>query len=98
MCGPGCSPWWWVCGDAEVHAACWNHDSAYCNGFIDVGGFSLPNPDYPVCESEYLAYSEWIFDDVFFAHTCNNDGETDSLTTPWWGLPTSVPTFFVTYK
>jgi hypothetical protein len=95
MCGPGCSPWLWVCGDTAVHAACWNHDSVYCPDTID--GF--PNLDYPVCEAEFLAYSAVIgLDTVPLGSACDNTPTNDFETAPPFGLWTIVPTFYVQYQ
>jgi hypothetical protein len=95
MCGPGCSPWLWVCGDTAVHAACWNHDSAYCPETID----DLPNLEYPVCETEYLAYTTVIgLDTVPLGSACDNTPATDFESAPPFGLWTIVPTFYVQYR
>jgi hypothetical protein len=99
MCGPGCGDvWYWVCGDEKVHAACWNHDSAYCPTSFNVWGVSVPNVEYPVCESEYGAYTAEIGADTVLGTLCNNDTIADTETAPWPGLWTIVPTFFVQYK
>jgi hypothetical protein len=96
MCGPGCSPWLWVCDDTAVHAACWNHDSAYCPEFLDD---FFPNPDYPVCMAEFGAYSAIIgLNTVPLDSLCANNPFTDSETAPWAGLWTIVPTFYVQYQ
>jgi hypothetical protein len=59
MCGPGCTPWTFLCSNDAVHALCWQHDSAYCP--ISLGtvwpGIPIPNIDYPICEAEYATYS-----------------------------------------
>lgn len=50
MCGNGCDVWETVCGDANVHAICWQHDSATCDNIsstIDKG----------ICELKYAVYS-----------------------------------------
>jgi hypothetical protein len=58
MCGPGCTPWDWVCGDTHVHALCWQHDSAYCPLTLgSILGIPIPNPDYPVCMTEYALFT-----------------------------------------
>jgi hypothetical protein len=61
MCGPGCDPWPSVCGDNNVHAICWQHDSAYCPKTLgSVLGVPIPNLAYPVCMAEYAVYSATI--------------------------------------
>lgn len=99
MCGPGCDSWGWVCGDTAVHAACWNHDRVSCPGWIDTGwGFSVPNPDYPRCMTEYAAYSAVIFAETVPGPFCDNTAWADAVSLPWWGLPAARASFFVQYK
>jgi hypothetical protein len=99
MCGPGCSPWFWVCGDERVHVACWNHDRAYCPAtFSGPWGIPIPNPDWPVCEAEYLAYTAEIGADTILGPLCSNDAISDLLTTPPFGLWTLVPDYYQTYR
>jgi len=98
LCGPDCHPWDWVCGDERVHAACWNHDSAYCPETFTVWGIDIPNPDYPICEVEWLAYSAEIGVDTILGPLCANDLATDLLTRPWTGLWTIVPGYEIVYK
>ena len=98
LCGPDCHPWDWVCGDERVHAACWNHDSAYCPSSFNVWGVDIPNPDYPICYAEWLVYSAEIGVDTILGPLCANDWATDLLTRPWPGLWTIVPGYEVTYQ
>ena len=99
MCGPGCSPWLWVCGDERIHVACWNHDRAYCpETFSGPWGIPIPNPDWPVCETEYLAYTAEIGFDTVLGPLCSNDTISDALTSPPFGLWTLVPDYFETYR
>jgi len=99
MCGPGCSPWFWVCGDERVHVACWNHDRAYCPTTFDgPWGIPIPNPDWPVCETEYLAYTAEIGADTILGPLCSNDPISDGLTSPPFGLWTIVPDYYQTYR
>ena len=99
MCGPGCDPWFWVCGDERVHVACWNHDRAYCpktlGSFL---GVPIPNLDWPVCMTEYAAYSALIGVDTGAGSLCSNDWWSDYWTSPPFGLWTSVPGYWQTYK
>jgi len=98
MCGPGCDPWTWVCGDTGVHAACWNHDRVSCPYWIDTGwGFSVPNVDYPRCETEYGAYTAVIFGETVPGAFCGNTAWADAVSLPWWGLPAARASFFVSY-
>jgi hypothetical protein len=76
MCGPGCSPWDWICGDENVHTACWRHDSASECDWWDLG-----------CWAVYGAYSTWIFTDTEELGMCENTPWVDYYTDPtWWGL------------
>ena len=84
MCGPGCSPWDWVCEDESVHTACWRHDS-------------VPSCDWwnVVCWAVYGSYSAWIFTDTEALGMCENTIVTNAVTDPgWWGLPASHPGYF----
>jgi len=97
LCGPGCSPWYWVCEDYDVHTVCWNHDRASCpesHFVLDV----IPNPVWVACEAEYGAYSAWIFTDTQATGMCTNGSVTDSLTEPWDGLSASFPDYYVNYR
>jgi hypothetical protein len=99
MCGPGCDPWSWVCGDTAVHAACWNHDRVSCNAWIDTGwGFSVPDPSYPACMTEYAAYTAAIFAETVPGPFCGNTAWADAVSQPWWGLPAARASYFVAYK
>jgi hypothetical protein len=76
MCGPSCTPWDWVCGDENVHTACYRHDSATLCDWWDVG-----------CWAVYGAYSTWIFTDTQALGMCENSPDVDYYTDPtWWGL------------
>jgi hypothetical protein len=91
MCGPECTPWTWLCGDRAVHATCWQHDSAYCPTSIgSVAGIPIPNPGYPVCMTEYAAYSAYIATEAQ-AGLCE-----DSTSVPL-GLSRSHPGFYTEY-
>jgi hypothetical protein len=84
MCGPGCIPWDWVCGDESVHTACWRHDSVPWSSWYDV-----------IFWAEYGAYSTWIFTDTEAAGLCENTWLTDYLTDPaWYGLSANHPGYF----
>jgi hypothetical protein len=89
MCGPGCTPWNWVCGDESVHTLCWNHDRAVCptNTWYE-------ELTYPACEVEYGAYSTWIFTDAEALGFCENDWVSDIGTEPWAGLSTNHPDYY----
>jgi hypothetical protein len=91
MCGPGCSPWEWVCGDERVHTACWNHDRASCptNSWSDY-------LNYPFCMATYGAYSAWIFTDTQALGMCANNWFVDAVTEPWTGT-VNHPDYYVTY-
>lgn len=52
MCGPGCTCWWWTCGDCCRHEGCYQHDIC-CNA-----GYLTPGCAFPVgfsCSS-YTCY------------------------------------------
>jgi hypothetical protein len=84
MCGPGCSPWDWVCGDESVHTACWRHDSVSSCDWWNV-----------VCWAAYGSYSAWIFTDTEALGMCENTIVTDAVTDPGlWGLWANHPGYY----
>jgi hypothetical protein len=84
MCGPGCTPWDWVCEDESVHTACWRHDSVSSCDWWNV-----------VCWAVYGSYSAWIFTDTEALGMCENTVVTNVVTDPgWWGLAASHPGYY----
>lgn len=84
MCGPGCTSWDWLCGDSNVHALCWQHDSAFCP---DASIFNL---DYDACMAVYVVFSGEVAGDA----KLDNCEEDVSVPWPLWR---SHPDFYETF-